>query len=188
MNKAQRFAMYLMLLVPASCASKETFLSNGVVAREIMASASAGSPNVDYEGAWKYAGSKQAKGEWVTNYYVPKGESAENWTRRFTFSSLRRSRSSPAHPEAMMIDLKELKEQQCPNAVWNIILKGDADLLYEYHVADCSRHPAQHEIARILYAKANIWWMTYAQKGSPMDERERLRWIETLSEPRIVVE
>lgn len=188
MNKVQRIVMYLILPALASCATKETFLSNGVVAREIMASALAGSPKVDYEGAWKYAGSKQAKGEWVTNYYVPEGESVENWTRRFTFSNLQRSHSSPASLEAMMIGLKELKVKQCPKVVWNIIQKSDADLLYEYHVADCDGNPAQHKIARILYAKANIWWITYTQKGLPMDEQERLRWIETLSEPRIVVE
>lgn len=188
MNKAQRIVIYLMLLILASCTSKETFLSNGVVARDIMASALPSGQKADREGAWKYAGSKQGKGEWVTNYYVPEGEGVENWTRRFTFSDMRRGYSSPASPEAMMIGLKELKVKECPKVVWNIIQKGDTDLLYEYHVADCGRHPAQHKIARILYAKANIWWITYTQKGSPMDERERLRWIETLSEPRIAVE
>lgn len=188
MNNARRAFACLTLLMLVSCVRKETFLSDGMVAREIMVSASAGSQKADDEGAWKYAGSKQGKGEWVTNYYVPKGESAKNWTRRFTFSSMRRSYASPASPEAMMMSLKELKVMECPKVVWNIIRKGDTDLLYEYHVADCSRHPAQHKIARILYAKTNIWWMTYTQKGSPLDEQERLRWIEALSEPRIVVE
>jgi len=188
MNKVQRIVIYLMLPALASCATKETFLSNGVVAREIMASVLASSSKVNYEGAWKYAGSKQGKGEWVTDYYVPEGEGVETWTRRFTFSNVRRSYSSPASPEAMMNGLKEFKIKECPKTVWNIIQKGDTDLLYEYHVADCGRHPAQHKIARILYAKANIWWITYTQKGPPMDEQERLRWIETLSEPRIAVE
>lgn len=188
MNKAQRIVIYLMLLALVSCTSKETFLSNGVVAHEIMVGALPSGQKADHEGAWKHVGSKQGKGEWVTNYYVPEGEGVENWTRRFTFSNMRRSYSSPASPEAMMIDLKELKVKECPKTVWNIIQKGDTDLLYEYHVADCGRQPAQHKIARILYAKANIWWITYAQKGPPIDEQERLRWIETLSEPRIVVE
>lgn len=188
MNRIQRIVMCLMLPTLASCAAKETFLSNGAVAREIMASALASSPEADYRGAWKYAGSKQGKGEWETNYYLPEGENVENWTRRFTFSSIRRSYSSPASPEAMMIGLKELKATECSKGVWNIIQKGDTDLLYEYRVADCGRHLAQHKIARILYAKAHIWWITYTQKGSPMDEQERLKWIDTLSEPRIVVE
>ncbi|CBE69331.1 MAG: hypothetical protein F9K13_12850 [Candidatus Methylomirabilis oxygeniifera] len=188
MNKVSRIVTYLMLLAVASCATKETFLSNGVVGREIIASVLASNPEVDYKGAWKYAGSKQAKGEWVTDYYVPEGEGVEAWTRRFTFSNVRRSYSSPASPEAMMNALKESKVKQCPKVVWNIIQKSDADLLYEYHVADCDRNPVQHKIARILYAKANIWWITYTQKGPPMDEQERLRWIETLSELRIVVE
>jgi hypothetical protein len=188
MNKAQGTLACLALLVLASCASKETFLSDGVVGREIMASALPSSQQADHEAAWQYAGSKQGKDEWVTNYYVPKGESAERWMRRFTFSSMRRNYSSPAGPEAMMISLKELKAQECPKVVWHTIQKGDTDLLYEYHVADCDRQPVQHKIARILYAKRNIWWITYTQKGLPMDEQERLRWIETLSEPRIVVE
>jgi hypothetical protein len=188
MNKMQRIVIYLMLSVLASCTTKETFLSSGVVAREIMASALVNSPKAGYGGVWKYAGSKQTRGEWVTNYYVPEGESVENWTRRFTFSDLRRSHSSPADPETMMNGLKELKVMQCPKVVWNIIQKGDTDLLYEYHIADCGGHSAQHKIGRILYAKANIWWITYTQKGSPVDGRERQGWIEMLSDLRIVVE
>lgn len=187
MNKVQRIVVYLMLPVLASCTSKDTVLSNEVVAHEMMASALSRGQKADHEGAWKYAGSKQGKGEWVTNYYVPEGEDVTNWTRRFTFSDMRRRRSSPASPEAMMIGLKELKVKECPTVVWNIIQKGDTDLLYEYHVADCGGHPTQHKIARILYAKANIWWITYTQKGSPMDEQERLRWTETLSELQVVV-
>jgi hypothetical protein len=99
-----------------------------------------------------------------------------------------RSGSFPASPKAMMTGLKELMEKRCPGVVWNVIREGDTDILYEYHFTDCGDQPAQQEIARILYGKWNIWRLAYTQKGAPMDEQERLRWVEALSEPRIVVE
>lgn len=77
--------------------------------------------------------------------------------------------------------------QRCPGVVWNIIREREDDILYEYHFVQCAGHPDQHEIARILYGRWNIWRIAYTQKGAPMGEQERLKWIEVLSEPSIVV-
>lgn len=77
-------------------------------------------------------------------------------------------------------------EQRCPGVVWNIIRERDDDILYEYHFVECAGHPDQHEIAQILYGRWNIWRIAYTQKGPPMGEQERLKWIEALGEPSIV--
>lgn len=191
MDNVQRAFTCLALLALASCATidggQETLWSLGPVAQEIMASMYVGHPDIRYQGTWKYGYSKEVKGEYAIDEFVPKSESIENWTKLYTQQNLRRSRSSLASPKAMMTGLKDLMEKRCPRVVWNIIREGDTDIVYEYHFADCDGHPAQQEIARILYGKWNIWRIAYTQKGAPMDEQERLKWIETLSEPRIVL-
>jgi len=41
-------------------------------------------------------------------------------------------------------------------------------------------------LLRRTNVKWNIWPIAYTQKGAPINEQERLKWIENLSEPRIV--
>lgn len=191
MENMRKFLKCLVVLILTACTAimsrEETLRSGGLIGRDIMASYFRDHPDFRYQGAWQPAYSAGVKGVYAFEEFVPKGESIENWTRLFTIQTLARTKSSPDDPIRMMTGLKGLMEKRCPNLFWKVISESNHDILYEYHFDNCPGQPSQHEISRILYGKWNIWRISYTQKGPPINEIERLKWIEALSEPKIVI-
>ncbi len=139
-----------------------------------------------YQGGWKHAFSNLVQGEYAIDEFVPESESIEAWSRLFTHQNLRRSRSSADSPGIMMTGLKKAMQSRCPEVTWSVIRETRSDIVYEFYFADCAGHPDQHEIARIVYGKWNIWRLAYTEKGPRLDQAARARWVEALSEPRVV--
>lgn len=192
MARLQRILACLTLLALASCATpqggRESLRFTGVIGSEITASILADRPDARYTGEWSHTNSQFIKGQYAIDEFVPKGERIEAWTRLFTLQNLRRGFASPPTPRSMMEGLRELMLRRCPGATWGVIRENPADILYEYHFANCPDQPAQHEIARILFGKWNIWRIAYTQKVARMADTERSKWIQALSEPSIVAE
>ncbi len=138
------------------------------------------------EPAWQHAFSNVVRGEYAIDEFVPAGDSIDSWTRMFTQQNLRRKRSSPASATRMMADLRTIMEKRCPQVSWSIIRESDADVVYEFRIADCAGQADQHEIARILYGKWNIWRLAYTEKRPQIDEATRQQWITALNAPKIV--
>lgn len=190
-NNVENFLLCFLMLAVASCATTagrhERLEGRGIFMSEIIASMIKEQPDFRYEGPWRHAHSHEEKGLYAIDEFVSKNETIDNWTKLVTVQNFAKKTASPADPKSMMIGLRQSMEQRCPGVVWNIIRERDDDILYEYHLIECAGHPDQHEIARILYGRWNIWRIAYTQKGPPMGEQERLKWVEALSEPSIVV-
>ena len=186
MKAARNLVEILIMMLVVGCAMttgrEEGLMSvGGIILSDIKGSA------YSREGAWQVALSKEVEGQYSIVEFVPKGETIDRWTRLYMEQNQRRTLTSPSDPEAMMAETKALMEKRCPGVVWKVIRKSDREILYEYYFEKCSGQSGQHEIARILYGQWNIWRLAYIQKGLPMDEQERLMWIEALSVPEIIV-
>ncbi|SEM79908.1 hypothetical protein SAMN04489760_14913 [Syntrophus gentianae] len=191
MINLQKSLICLVLLAFVSCTTmsggKESLGSSNPIIMDIRLSVFH-IPDRPYKGGWKLGHSQFIKGKYAIEEYVPKDESIESWSRLYTEQTLARISTSPANPKDMMAGLRDLMEKRCPDVVWKVIRESEHDILYEYYFENCPGTPSQYEIARIIYGKWNIWRIAYTQKGAPINEQERLKWIENLSEPRIVAQ
>lgn len=143
-------------------------------------------PDSEYRGEWKLAHSEVVEGEYAIDEFVPKSERIDHWTRLFTQQNFRRKFSSASSPAKMMEGLRKAMAKRCPAVAWTVVSQSQSDVLYEFHFDECGGQPAQHELARILYGKWNIWRLAYTVKGPPLEGQERQRWLDALQEPRIV--
>jgi hypothetical protein len=53
--------------------------------------------------------------------------------------------------------------------------------LYEWHAKECLGQPEQHELARIIYGKHNVFFLHYAAKVHELTPDTRAEWIKRLS-------
>src|SRR2546422_3992237 len=65
----------------------------------------------------------------------------------------------------------------CPNGfVQNVIAQGfrteteEASILYESKFTNCPPHADQHEVARVIYGKSNIFRLAYVAKTQRSEE------------------
>lgn len=182
-------ALLLSLLLATATAAQrvERLQFVGTIGDEILASLVAKQdPKFRYDGGWKLGHSESVRGKHSLDEFVPADESIDSWTRLFTQQNFARGKGMPAKPRDMMNGLKQSMERRCPGVVWTVLREGPADLLYEFALVGCGGHPDQHEIARILFGRWNIWRLAYSEKTAAIDEQTRAKWIKALDEPSIV--
>lgn len=183
MKSLRKMLLCSLLVLITSCATKEHLaFQNQEFLKEVLLSQV---PNSDYHGDWYLANSQEIKGKYTIDEFVPKGETVENWTRLFTYQNFARYYYSQSSPEIMMNSLKTLMEKRCPGIEWKIVQKSETDVLYEYRIVNCPGNPDQHEIARIIFGKWNIWRLAYTEKVATLPEETRTKWIKYLSEPKV---
>jgi hypothetical protein len=143
--------------------------------------------------------------EWTVGYqgsdqnqriveFVRPGEKIDSWTELFTLQTLRK----PANQEridAMVARVHAGTAKLCPNSfVQNVIAQGfpteteEASIIYEWQITKCHPNADQHEVAKIIYGKFNIFRLAYVAKTEKLAPEKREKWIKDLKDARIVVD
>ncbi len=134
---------------------------------------------------WKIANHAEQHG-YVIIEYVRQGDDIHHWKELFTYQNFGlRGKHAPT-PQTELDALKALKEKECPGATeWNVIEQDESSVLYEWQEKPCLGWPDQHEIARIIFGKHNLFILHYAAKVQQLDPDTRKNWIKTFEDATI---
>ena len=123
--------------------------------------------------------------------FVPVGQKIEEWTELLTLQTFKMPRKPPAI-DALAASSYENLVTQCPGKVtWDVIAReipttpGRESMLFEWSVKDCPPEADQHEVARILYGKFNIFRVAYVAKTQSLAPEKRDKWIPELTASQI---
>jgi hypothetical protein len=140
---------------------------------------------------WTIGGHSESRTQRVTEY-VPPGQKIESWTELLTVQTIKKPRKPPAIDALAASAYKDLTKR-CPGKVtWNVIAReaasgrGGESLLFEWSVKDCPPDADQHEVARALYGKYNIFRIAYVAKTQSLAPEKREKWIAELSAATIL--
>ena len=122
--------------------------------------------------------------------FVQNGQAIESWTELLTIQTLKMPRKPPA-VDALVAAAADTVIKRCPGKVTsNVIAREESastvkSVLFEWSVKDCPPDADQHEVARILYGKFNIFRIAYVAKTSLLEPEKREKWIAKLNEAEI---
>ncbi len=143
-------------------------------------------------GEWTIGNSTGDQNQRVTEF-VRHGEKIDNWTELLTMQALRK----PANAEpitAMVARVHANEAKSCPNGfVQNVIAQGfpndteEASIIYEWRLTNCPPHADQHEVAKIIYGKFNIFRLAYVAKTKNLMPEKREGWVNELKNAKIMV-
>ena len=108
--------------------------------------------------------------------YVLGGETVYNWSELVTVSIMIGLQETVT-PEQFM---ENMKQNMKSSVQWNVLEKGDNDILYEWKVMGDPDLDDQHEIARITSTKEGMYSMRYTTKKVPISPDRREEWIKIL--------
>ncbi len=135
---------------------------------------------------WKLGNSSEVRGHYLIMEFIREGDDINNWKELMTVQNFAKS-SGYRSPGQTLDDLKAAREKRCPGATqWNVIDQKGNSILYEWQAKPCDGEPEQHEVARILYGKHNVFFLHYAVKVYQMPADARAEWIKKFSEAAIV--
>lgn len=140
---------------------------------------------------WEFANQSETKTQRVIEF-VPPGQKIDSWTELVTLQTLKMPRKPPTI-DAMAASTYENLVKQCPGKVtWNVIARetaatpGAESILYEWSLKDCPPEADQHEVARVLYGKHNIFRVAYVAKTASLAPEKRAKWIAELTATKIL--
>jgi len=140
---------------------------------------------------WELANQSQTKTQYVLEF-VPHGQKIDSWTELLTIQDMKMPRKPP-EIDALAASSYENLVKQCPGKVtWNVIAREASaapdgpGMLFEWAVKDCPPEADQHEVARIMYGKFNIFRIAYVAKTSALPPEKRDKWIAELTGARIL--
>jgi hypothetical protein len=156
------------------------------VAVSLLLSAGAGAPaaerdEIHYQLSpdWNVAHSAEERGV-VRMEFLRQGDDITKWKELFTYENMALGRGHRT-PDEWLNRLKELREKECPGATeWNVIEKDEHSILYEWQAKPCLGWPEQHEIARVLSGRYNLFILRYTAKVYKLEPDTRTEWIKTL--------
>jgi len=139
---------------------------------------------------WTVGHQAQNQNQIIVEFVRP-GEKIDGWTELLTMQVLRKPRS----PEAIDVLVPKMHQEiskRCPNMTWNVINRQfssdteEAGMLYEWAIKGCAPDGDQHEIARVVYGKFNIFRLAYTAKTPALAPEKREKWIKDLSTATVV--
>lgn len=89
----------------------------------------------------------------------------------------------------MYKSMKDIQEKKCPkSSTWRIISKNKESILYERQAKPCMNFSNEHEIAKIIYGRYNIFRASYTMKKYQMPVKQRSEWLEVISAVKIILQ
>jgi hypothetical protein len=132
---------------------------------------------------WKEASSHVLGNRQLMIEFVRKGDDINNWKELFTYQNFAKGKQTP---EEFLNKLKAEREKECPGAtVWNVIEQNESSILYEWRAKPCLGWPEQHEVARIILGKHNLFVLHYVAKVPELAPDTRTKWIKTLQDATV---
>ncbi|HVA71860.1 MAG TPA: hypothetical protein VNF02_02020 [Candidatus Limnocylindrales bacterium] len=115
---------------------------------------------------------------------IRKGDDINNWKELVTVQDLPSRRSDS--PQAFLEAIKARREKECPGVTrWNVIQQDEYSMVYEWQLTKpcvgAARPLGQHELARVVFGKYNIFRIRYATVGQGLITDVRAKWISRLS-------
>ncbi|MGO9540972.1 MAG: hypothetical protein ACLPN2_10320 [Terriglobales bacterium] len=134
--------------------------------------------NFQLDLGWKKANDAERRG-YVIIEWVREGDDINNWKELFTYQNF--GLHGERTPDDFLNNLKALREKECPGVTeWNVIEHNENSILYEWRVKPCMSWPDQHEIARIIFGKHNLFLLRYTAKVKELAPDTRTKWINML--------
>jgi hypothetical protein len=131
---------------------------------------------------WKTASAHEEHRQLMIEF-VRKADDINNWRELFTYQNFAKGKQTP---EEFLNKLKAAREKECPAAtVWNVIEQNESSILYEWRAKPCLGWPEQHEVARIILGKNNLFVLHYVAKVNELAPDTRTKWIKILQEATI---
>ena len=141
---------------------------------------------------WTIGHSTSDRNQRITELVRP-GEKIDNWTELATMQALKKP-TNPEPIDAFVARVHAPDAKLCPGGFsQNVIAQGlptateEASILYEWKLQNCPPHADQHEVARVIYGKFNIFRLAYVAKTGKLAPEKREKWIKELKDARIVV-
>jgi hypothetical protein len=126
---------------------------------------------------WKKANEAEKRG-YVIIEWVRQGDDINNWKELFTYQNF--GLHGKRNPEDFLNELKTLREKECPGVTeWNVIERDENSILYEWQAKPCMSWPDQHEVARIISGKHNLFLLRYTAKVKELAPDAQTHWIKT---------
>jgi hypothetical protein len=139
---------------------------------------------------WKVGHQAKDQNQIIIEFVRPE-EKIDSWTELLTMQVLRK----PGSPETIDVLVPKMHQEiskRCPAMTWNVINRQfasdteEAGMLYEWTTKGCPPDADQHEIARVVYGKFNIFRLAYAAKTPALAAEKREKWIKELSTAKVV--
>ena len=140
--------------------------------------------------AWTIGHQAKSQSQIVVEFVHP-NEKIDNWTELLTMQVLRKPKS-PEPIEELVKRMHQASSKQCPAMTWNVINRQfsseteEAGMLYEWSIKGCPPDADQHEIARVVYGRFNVFRLAYVAKTSALSPEKRELWIKELSASKII--
>lgn len=141
---------------------------------------------------WKIGNQTSDQNQRIVEFVRP-GEQIDNWTELLTLQTLRKSNHTESI-DAFVAHVTSDVANLCPKSFeQNVIAKGfqtdteEASIIYEFKLQNCRPHADQHELAKVIYGKFNIFRLAYVAKTKKLSPETRERWIKSLKDARILV-
>ena len=140
--------------------------------------------------AWVVGHQAKSQSQIVVEFVHP-NEKIDNWTELMTMQVLRKPKS-PEPIDALVTRMHQDMSKRCPAMKWNVINRQfasdteEAGMLYEWSIKGCPPDADQHEIARVVYGKLNVFRLAYVAKTSALPPEKREQWIKELSASKII--
>jgi hypothetical protein len=133
--------------------------------------------NFQIDLGWKKANQAERRGSVIVEW-VREGDDINNWKELFTYQNF--GLHGKRTPEDFLNGLKTLREKECPGVTeWNVIEHDENSILYEWQAKPCMSWPDQHEVARIIFGKQNLFLLRYTAKVKELAPETRTQWINT---------
>jgi len=139
---------------------------------------------------WKIGNQSKNQNQIVVEF-VRLDEKIDSWTELLTMQVIRKPRS-PEPLDDLVVKMHQETLKRCQSKTWNVINRQfssateEAGMLYEWAIKDCPPDADQHEIARVVYGRFNIFRLAYVAKTSELAAEKREKWIKELSASKIV--
>lgn len=141
---------------------------------------------VDFEvdtAKWKEAKRREIPGGMTTVEYVPKGESADDWSELITVFTLADEGGTRGASDVASAELGEARSRCETFEVLAMHESSRESALYEWRVpTPCGTFPVQSALERRIRGKVAIFGLTYRKRAPQLDEGTRQAWLSKLRE------
>jgi hypothetical protein len=133
---------------------------------------------------WKVGHASDAPGKGTLVEYVPENETVDSWNK---MSSVQFLENEHRPLPELVRELESKMRQRCPDRTeWRVLEEDSASVTYEWSIHDCSPHPDQCEIARLMRGNDGTHRIAYTEKGAAFDPDARTKWLAIFRNARVV--
>ncbi len=118
--------------------------------------------------------------------YMLENETADKWTESVA-AQVMSVRDKKASLEEWTKQQEARLRNICTGTItWNIISRGDTDLMCEWKLEKDHLRPDEQRIVRLIRGADGIHVLRYVTRKVPMTEARRTQWIELLKAAKLV--